>query len=110
MRRDADVTVRKYLASPAVVGCPNPDPNIDLPISQRVAQIDFCFLFACAVRHDALEGTPKPLPMWNVSHSPPPPPPGRGSGRGASRTAVVKRLFACLTLIMPGCSNVKANF
>src|SRR5262249_2321604 len=104
MRRDADVTVRKYLASPAVVGCPNPDPNIHFRIRRGVAQMDFCSPFVSPGRHAALEGTPKPLPMWNVSHSPPPPPPGRGSGRGASRTAVVKRLFACLTLIMPGCS------
>src|SRR5262249_61451074 len=71
------------------VGARNPAPTIDLPISRRGPQIVFCSLVACPGGNDAFEATPKPLPMWNISHSPPPPPPGRGSERGASRTAVV---------------------
>jgi hypothetical protein len=68
MRGYIDVVLRKDLTSHAVIACTDPDSDIDLPISDRTAQVGFGFVFGDTARHDLLEHVGKRLPIGDIGH------------------------------------------
>ena len=65
-----------------MIACGDPDLDINDSVGHRAAQVDFCFLFRDAGRHDALQRIRKRLPFRAVCQPPPPSPPTNEVGAG----------------------------